>query len=269
MTANQLAYLGLQETKRNNIVVSDETKRANLAREGLQDYANKEQNRHNLVSEAQEGQKIAETGRHNLVTEKETNRSNLANESIQRGVAQEQVRHNKATERQTDTVNAETKRHNKANEKQAKYNTDKTTATQKSVAKTQAATQKSVAKTSADATKTAAKTSANATRYSADVQKVISDSRISADKLINNAKNYTSQSIAQAQIDAKKWIAKLDKQTATLDRNSADYRAYQQRKNELQKTLLQNKSQEKREWIKSVTSAVNNLINWIPNMIPG
>lgn len=64
-----------------------------------------ETKRHNLVSEEQEGSRIAETGRHNLVTEHESNRHNLATE-------RENVRHNKVGEDIAMKNLFETQRHN-------------------------------------------------------------------------------------------------------------------------------------------------------------
>lgn len=121
MTQNQVAYLNYAESKRNNIVVSQETNRHNLATEG-------ETNRHNIVTEKQEDAKIAETGRHNLVTENETGRHNLVTESQTQAANSEIARHNKATEKATRIDQRELHRHNLAGEKQQRYNTDKQTA---------------------------------------------------------------------------------------------------------------------------------------------
>nr|AVX53416.1 putative ORF1 [Marmot picobirnavirus] len=52
MTSNQLSYLNLQETKRNNLVVSKETKRHNKRNERLTRRANLELARHNKQTEA-------------------------------------------------------------------------------------------------------------------------------------------------------------------------------------------------------------------------
>lgn len=114
MTRNQIDYWNLQEQKRNNMVVSKESNRHNLATEGLTLQANMEQGRHNVATEnlgmlnyqetsrsnrARENLQqqninlgyanFGETSRHNLVTEgqgwaniNENLRSHLANESI-------------------------------------------------------------------------------------------------------------------------------------------------------------------------------------------
>lgn len=52
MTNNQLSYLNLLESKRNNMAQNEETKRHNFVNEKLTRKANKELGRHNLVVEA-------------------------------------------------------------------------------------------------------------------------------------------------------------------------------------------------------------------------
>lgn len=98
MTNNQLSYLGLQETHRNNLVVSQETNRHNLATEG-------ESVRHNLVSEDTELRKHQENQRHNLAYEQESHRHNVVSEDQQQKTIDETVRHNKESERIGDASN--------------------------------------------------------------------------------------------------------------------------------------------------------------------
>lgn len=75
MTANQIAYQRNLETARANRASEVETKRHNLAGEGLGIKTLLESQRHNRVTET-------ETNRSNLAREMETTRSNLAKEAI-------------------------------------------------------------------------------------------------------------------------------------------------------------------------------------------
>lgn len=70
MTGNQIAFWGLQESKRHNLAVEAETKRYN-------DLYLGEVYRHNIAGET-------EVNRHNLAVESETHRSNVANEAIRK-----------------------------------------------------------------------------------------------------------------------------------------------------------------------------------------
>lgn len=87
MTANQINYWSLQETKRSNLAREEETNRSNLAKE-------KETNRSNLASEF-------ETNRHNLVSEgigqQQANAASL-NAQVNYMNVQELSRHNNAME---------------------------------------------------------------------------------------------------------------------------------------------------------------------------
>lgn len=58
MTNNQLSYLNLQETKRNNFITSKETARHNKVNEKLQRNLNLETKRHDLVSESNQAADI-------------------------------------------------------------------------------------------------------------------------------------------------------------------------------------------------------------------
>lgn len=91
MTANQLSYWNLQETKRANM--ADESRK-------LQEHA--ETQRSNLAKEK-------ETNRSNLAKERETARSNVAKEV-------ETARSNRASEALKAQSNAITKEHNDATE---------------------------------------------------------------------------------------------------------------------------------------------------------
>lgn len=90
MTANQIAYWSLDETKRANLAREAETNRANLARET-------ETHRANVASEGIDISKLAETSRHNK-----------ASESIDLGQLGETKRHNKVAESQNRSrINAQ------------------------------------------------------------------------------------------------------------------------------------------------------------------
>lgn len=69
MTANQLSYWNLQESKRHNTASEAETQRSNMRNEYLNLFRN------------------VESQRHNLAAEKETKRTNIANEGINRVTA--------------------------------------------------------------------------------------------------------------------------------------------------------------------------------------
>lgn len=75
MTANQIAYQRNLETARSNRANEVETKRHNLADEGLGIKSLSESQRHNRATES-------ETNRSNLAREMETTRSNLAKEAL-------------------------------------------------------------------------------------------------------------------------------------------------------------------------------------------
>lgn len=88
MTANQIAYWQLQETKRSNLEKESqgrdtirETGRHNLATEGLEGSKQAETSRHNRQSEYLIGVQTAETQRSNKAREKEEHRSNLVSEA--------------------------------------------------------------------------------------------------------------------------------------------------------------------------------------------
>lgn len=108
MTKTQVDYWNYQESKRHN-----------LATEGLETGKLAETTRHNLVTEG-------ETSRHNLVTEGETQRHNLVTEgqesqriAISAGVLAESQRHNRAQE---SVARTEAQTHRMAAESQIKVN---------------------------------------------------------------------------------------------------------------------------------------------------
>lgn len=203
MTSNQLSYLNLQETGRNNRAVEAETFRSNLARE-------------------------TETNRSNLARETETNRSNLANERIKADTLAEQGRHNLITESQTDAQLAETKQHNRATEgadksrieetirhdlateKQAQYDTDTKASTSVKTAATAAGASKYGADKSAEAAKYGADKSAAASKYAADVKAVQDAAKRANDLRIASKNNKTKENIAQLESNTKKVLKEID-----------------------------------------------------------
>lgn len=75
MTANQIAYQQLEETRRSNAAKEAETNRSNVAKEV-------ETNRSNRAKEQQQRDELVETARSNIARELETARSNRQNEII-------------------------------------------------------------------------------------------------------------------------------------------------------------------------------------------
>lgn len=101
MTANQINYWNLQETKRHNVRTEDETERHNRMGESIDLSKLSETERHNRATEGidlgkldVERFKAAETKRHNQATEGLTG----YDLSIQQGIADEAHRHNTASE---------------------------------------------------------------------------------------------------------------------------------------------------------------------------
>lgn len=135
MTKNQIAYLDVMEKKRSNqrneeltewrdrntlnynYQVLGETNRHNLVTEGIDRDRLSETNRHNLVSETLEQGKLTETNRHNLATESFQNQQN----AIRLRELGETARHNFVSESETQRSNlareTETYRTNLANER--------------------------------------------------------------------------------------------------------------------------------------------------------
>lgn len=69
MTANQIAYWTLQETKRANTVREGETHRTNVRHEGIEESKVTESRRHNLADEQIRSGTLTESKRHNVATE--------------------------------------------------------------------------------------------------------------------------------------------------------------------------------------------------------
>lgn len=166
MTQNQLAYLGLRETKRNNIVTSMETARHNRAGEG-------ETNRHNIVTERISEGELNERKRHNQAGEAETNRHNIVVEDqgkqgldIQRSGLEETNRHNVASESLTRQQIATSKENAKIAANASKYGADKSA---------QAST--SNAKTAAAASKYGADAAAKSSKYQTDTNRKIQEAQ--------------------------------------------------------------------------------------------
>lgn len=205
MTKNQLEYLGLVETKRNNMVVSDETERHNRANEFETNRSNvareTETNRHNLVVEDQGNKAQQETQRHNFETEKAA----LGNLNYQYAALTEQTRHNKVSE-----------------------------GNQMKVARIGAEGQKTSAVISAEAHKASAAMSADASKYGADTQaktaaaerkwRTIDNQKNRALEKWKTAKTTKSQKdINEAKIASDKYLKNLE-----LNRDLLKFTADQQ-----------------------------------------
>lgn len=102
MTANQINYWNLQETKRHNLGSEAETSRANKAKEAIDLSKANETARANRANEA-------ETNRSNLAKETETRRHNIQDEGFKMMDLRETNRHNVNTEK-TNSYNAQTSR---------------------------------------------------------------------------------------------------------------------------------------------------------------
>lgn len=75
MTANQIAYQQLEETRRSNLAKEAEANRSNVAKE-------LETNRANQAKERLQNAELVETKRSNFAKESETERTNRVNEDI-------------------------------------------------------------------------------------------------------------------------------------------------------------------------------------------
>lgn len=71
MTQNQIAYWANQEKGRSNLAQETETRRHNIATEGVEGGKLKETQRHNAATEFNESGKLRETSRHNLASERQ------------------------------------------------------------------------------------------------------------------------------------------------------------------------------------------------------
>lgn len=128
MTANQIAYWQLVETRRANAARESETNRANVAKETEQqrsNLANETENirshkaaeaenlRSHLATESLTTRDLVERNRHNLVTEAESERSNRTREeeALRSNLASEKLKH-EANLLQKDSIR-ETATHNR------------------------------------------------------------------------------------------------------------------------------------------------------------
>nr|AVX53332.1 putative ORF1 [Marmot picobirnavirus] len=202
MTANQLAYLNLQETKRNNIVTSSEQKRHNLVGEV-------EAHRGNTLTYKASKQRVKEEKRHNKASEKEQKRSNKRNEAL-----------------------------TKRGQNVSKANTQTSAAAQVNAAQTAAAATRYAAYTSAEAQKYAARRNANASRFAtmvnaqnvdrqtqtqkdiADINREINEYSKGMDLLISQVKSGSERAKLQQakkeyELAVKRY--KLDRNTKTWD----------------------------------------------------
>lgn len=177
ITQNQLNYLGLQETKRNNLVVSAETGRHNLATEH-------ETARHNFVSEndtRSHYERQDDTARRNV---DELSRHNLVTEQQAVATLNETARHNRATEGLGQQELDETTRSHMANEANVKRGQNVTAKTNVTTTKINAKTSKANAKTAAAASKYAANVGASVKTYTAELQNAFSKKKLKQDKLL-------------------------------------------------------------------------------------
>lgn len=178
MTQNQLSYLGLEETRRSNLV-----------RERQTDDVNRETNRSNLVRERQTDEANAETKRNNVV------HANLIGQQ-----------------------NAETNRHNLATEKQSKYDTDKRTAAQIKAAQIGAKATKTSASISAGATKYASNASAAASKYAAETSAAASKYAADSNKAASKYATQTNRDIADLNRSFNVWKTSVDKDQKEAER---------------------------------------------------
>lgn len=234
MTNNQLSYLGLQETRRNNLVVSKETNRHNLATEG-------ESQRHNLVSEDTELRKHKENQRHNLAYEEESHRHNVVSEDQQQKTIDETVRHNTETERIGDAGN------------QAKITAAQIAAqASRDVANINASTSRANVHSQTKSNEKVARISANAGKKSATIAANASKANKRVDQAIANARN-------AAEIEKQQMINRVNTQLGQMRNNaemsklsSNEKLAYAKFENEIAKVLANNPVD---KWISAATNA--------------
>lgn len=181
MTHSQLDYLGLQETKRNNL--------ATLAETG----------RHNQATEQ-------ETKRNNLIVSTEQVRSNKENERIGRLNVKQSRKALSETRRNNLVVSKETNRHNKATEAQAK----RSTSAQIQVAQIGATSRTNAAQISAQASRDVAATNAQTTRYVAELQAAQKSLDRLTSRLNTQSQNATNKQIAEIKREGDLAVKKLD-----------------------------------------------------------
>lgn len=257
MTDTQVNYMNavtnrgaLDETRRNNIVVSEETARANKARE-------RETHEHNVESRAETHRSNVRNEDINIQRNAETGRHNVALESLTASQNAETERANRARELQQQNELAQTAADNAARREQDDINSRRDANVKLSSAKIQAAANRYGASTSAAASRYGADQSASASRYSADRSSEASKysanqsaaaSRYSTDtismdkykqRLTDTAqKGYdraSAKDIAQIKSDNDYLIAQLNNYQKTLDRNSREYIETKKLKQDLEK----------------------------------
>nr|AVX53693.1 putative ORF1 [Marmot picobirnavirus] len=256
MTQNQLAYLGLVETKRNNLVTSKEVNRHNLADEGIRSAANAEQGRHNLVTEQQSDRSIGETSRHNLVLERqgaeslqETKRSNKAKESLTRGSLAETIRHDKSQESISKQGNKVSRANARTAAAASKYSADSS---------------RSASKYAADSSKAASKYSSDnawdASTYASKL-KAASDQMNRANQAAIAAKNNeTSSNIAKLQAENAKLLKRLDKAMNDDSLTQKERDSIRQAKNRIEAAKIGAKAQITSTVISSYANVISKTI---------
>lgn len=239
MTSNQIAYWQYQEAQRSNLAKEAETARANKAREfetGRNNLATEKINQQNADSRTRE---VDETMRSNLAKENETRRSNLAREE------------------DSDIANAETERANRAKEQLSEADSIRKSQTSIQAAQINAAASRYGANKSAQASKYGADSSARSSRYSADSSAAAS--RYNADKNAESKKydvdtrsldaykarltetaqkgydRANQKEIQNMRNDGERAIKSLEAYQKQLDRNSKEYIALQQLKEQIRK----------------------------------
>lgn len=197
MTANQLAYLNLQESGRHNVVTEKETTRANRAREQY------------------------ETDRNEI-----TYRNNIWNRDVAQSNLEEQIRSHKANENIQTAIAAETKRNNMAQTELGYYQSDNSLAGQKYVADSNRKSAKYTADSNRKSSKYASDTSAAASRYSADTSAAASRYNTDINKELNEWKTAVSENnkaaMQRQQIQFQKWSKNIDQEMQDKDLSQKD-----------------------------------------------
>lgn len=251
MTKNQLEYLGLVETRRNNMVVSDENERHNRATEFETNRSNvareTETNRHNLVVEDQGTKAQQETQRHNLETEKAA----MGNLNYQYAELAEQTRHNKVSE-----------------------------GNQMKVARIGAEGQRASASISAEAQKSAAAMSAEASRYGADTQaktaaaerkwRTIDNQKNRALEKWKTAKTTKSQKdINKAKIAGDKYLKNLELNRDLFKFTSEQKYKYDKLLKDYEVAKEKNNIDRMGHILRTISSITGSALGFAGNIIPG
>lgn len=258
MTRNQLEYLGLEETRRNNLVVAQETAQHNRNVEA-------ETNRSNLVNEGIKQGELIETGRHNLVTEanqryatdkqyqssiyqtdskRQTDReiaeANLRANYYKTDKEAETSRNNAALQRQTSLDVAE--KNAKSSKDVAKINKSSQTRvakinkntqtkvakinknTQTKVAKINQATNVQTAKISAAAQEKTANINAQTQKFIAEINRDVQERHDRVQKIINDDKLTMQEKTTQMRVEADYYIADINRMLKREDISAQDKR---------------------------------------------